>query len=93
MGHRGCFAFERKRNSFASEPGGKEGGWIRRRVFGDGVSGREGGSSCHVVGVGVGCCDYLAVKERMVGMGAWWRALKQVLDQLCLGNDEREAGS
>lgn len=41
MGHRGCFAFERKRNSFASEPGGKEGRWIRRQVFGDGVSGRE----------------------------------------------------
>lgn len=41
----------------------------------------------------MGCCDYLAAKERMVGMGAWWRVLKQVLDQLCLGNSEREAGS
>lgn len=36
-----AFVFERKRNSFASEPGGKEGRWIRRQVFGDGVSGRE----------------------------------------------------
>lgn len=55
---------EREIAKFSLEPEGKERRWTRRQILE--MEGRVKNEASPTTG---GCCDYLAVEERMGGMG------------------------